>query len=155
MHLGVAERKHLGEMARLHHAAFDEYQREGWGEAGLEGLLASPGVFALVAQANTTASLWGFIMLRVAADEAEIITIAVDPAMGRQGIGRQLVDEAMKAAEKAGAGCVFLEVAVDNEAALKLYEASGFVQAGRRRSYYRRGPAQIDAVVMRRDIAPV
>ena len=94
----------------------------------------------------------GFILCRAAAGEAEILTLAVDPAARRGGHGRALVDLAMKVAALAGAESAFLEVAEDNTAAQALYIAAGFGLAGRRPRYYRRPDREIDALVMRRDL---
>lgn len=148
-----AKDRDAAEMARLYRASFGAKGSEGWDESGFSRLLASQGMFALAAKREGSCELWGFIMLRTAADEVEIVTIAVDPYRARQGIGRALVEEAMRAAAETGALAAFLEVAVDNEPALRLYRTSGFVAVGNRRGYYRREAAQIDAVVMRRDIA--
>jgi ribosomal-protein-alanine N-acetyltransferase len=76
----------------------------------------------------------------------EIHTIGVDPDYQGQGIGRQLLEHLL---EYADGGTVFLEVRIDNEPAIKLYESVGFVRMGLRRRYYRASGA--DAYTMRRD----
>ena len=111
-------------MAAIHATSFDRP----WTEIEFEELLAS-GAFAL-------AEPGGFIMVRVAADEAEILTLAVRPAARRGGQGGRLVGEGVLAAAARGAARVFLEVAEDNAAARALYARAGFVEAGRRRGYY-------------------
>ncbi|MBY0338017.1 MAG: GNAT family N-acetyltransferase [Acetobacteraceae bacterium] len=88
----------------------------------------------------------GFILARVAADEAEILTLAVVPEARRQGVATALVEAACAAALLAGARVMFLEVAEDNGAARALYAALGFAVAGRRRGYY--GPGR-DALLLR------
>lgn len=130
-------------LAALHAAAFDAP----WSEAEIAALLAGPGVAAL-------AEPGGFLLLRVVADEAEILTLAVAPAERRRGVGRRLVEAATARAAEAGARSLFLEVAEDNAAAVALYQACGFRPAGRRRGYYRRGegPAA-DALILARDLA--
>jgi ribosomal-protein-alanine N-acetyltransferase len=131
-------------LARLHAAAFDHP----WDALALRDLLAAPGVMAL-------AHPDGFILVRVAADEAEILTIAVTPAARRQGLGRRLVDAGAQAASERGARSLFLEVADDNPAALALYRRAGFAPVGRRSRYYARtdGPAA-DAHVLKRPLNP-
>jgi ribosomal-protein-alanine N-acetyltransferase len=83
----------------------------------------------------------------------EILTLGVVPGARRRGVARALLAAALPAACDLGAEEVFLEVAVDNEAAIALYAALGFRRAGLRRSYYDRGAAGFaDALVMRLDL---
>ncbi|HTW27089.1 MAG TPA: GNAT family N-acetyltransferase [Acetobacteraceae bacterium] len=91
----------------------------------------------------------GMLLARVAGGEAEILALAVIPAMRRHGIGRRLVLAAGAAAAARGAGTMFLEVHVTNEAARALYGGAGFVAVGRRRTYYADGG---DALVLRRTL---
>ncbi len=70
-------------MARLHAACF----APAWSEEALRDLMESPGIIALVAPA-------GFILARVAADEAEILSIGVEPAARRGGLGAALAAHA-------------------------------------------------------------
>lgn len=130
-----------GALAALHRMAFDAP----WSEAELSDLIQAGG-FAVIEDGQ------GFILCRVAAGEAEILTIAVDPAARRSGLGRRLVEAAVAQAREQAAECLFLEVAVDNLAAIGLYEATDFAQVGRRRGYYRRPDGDVDALVMRRDL---
>lgn len=88
----------------------------------------------------------GFGVVRVIADEAELLTLAVDPTLRRQGLGDALVQGLCVCAKTAGAQDMFLEVAADNAAACALYIKHGFVQVGRRPAYY----AGTDALVLRR-----
>ncbi|MBE7218714.1 MAG: GNAT family N-acetyltransferase [Caulobacteraceae bacterium] len=126
----------------MHAAAFPSP----WFAAELATLAASPGVATLVVEADGVAL--GFVMARRVADEAEILTLAIDPAHRRRGVGRTLVE----AAAALGGDALFLEVAQDNAPARALYAACGFREAGRRRGYYARtaGPP-VDALVLRRD----
>ena len=95
----------------------------------------------------------GMILWRTAVGEAEIYTIAVDPKARKRGVGRALVEAAMAQASLDGASQVFLEVSVENLAALNLYAATGFQRVGLRRGYYTVGhETPIDAVIMRRDL---
>lgn len=130
--------------AALHAESFDD----AWREAEIAALLASPGVFARLAR-DGEAPL-GFLLVRVAADEAEILTLAVSPARRRQGAGRALVEAAAEAAVLVGATALFLEVAEDNGPALALYNACGFERVGRRLGYYVRGEDRVDALALRR-----
>jgi ribosomal-protein-alanine N-acetyltransferase len=133
-------------LARLHAAAFPA---EPWNEAAFAGLLAMRGAFALVAAQDGTPA--GLVLARVAADEAEIVTLGVVPQARRRGIGRQLAAAAAAGAAERGAARLFLEVAAANDAARRLYDTLGFQEIGRRPRYY---PDGADAVVLARPLSP-
>jgi [ribosomal protein S18]-alanine N-acetyltransferase len=138
----------LPRLAELHASGF----LESWSEESLDKLLASPGVFALVADRD--GQIAGFVMAREAAGEAEILTIAVAPEARRAGLGRVLVAAAAARAAQMGATSFFLEVATGNAAARGLYTGLGFAEAGRRKGYYEGSafePAQ-DALILRADL---
>jgi ribosomal-protein-alanine N-acetyltransferase len=122
-----------------------------WSAQALAATLAGEGVLAFATEADGVID--GFVVARVAAGEAEILTLAVDPARRRAGLGERLAAAAVAAAGDAGAEAVFLEVATDNPAAIALYGKLGFVAAGRRPAYYprREGP-RVDALILRRDL---
>jgi ribosomal-protein-alanine N-acetyltransferase len=133
-------------LAAVHWQAFSP----GWSAGELSDLLEGPGVFALLAEAQAAL---GMILCRVVAGEAEILTLAVTPDARRQGVARALVAAATGVAKEGKASEMFLEVATDNIAALRLYEQAGFERAGLRRGYYDRGDGvRTDAVVMRLDL---
>jgi len=81
-----------------------------------------------------------------AADEAELLTVAVHPRRRREGLGRRLVRHAQRRWAQAGVEAAYLEVREDNAAARALYATLGWAPTGRRRSYYRDG---CDAVLYR------
>lgn len=144
MKLRFADAGDCQTMARLHAAAFEAP----WDAQHLTTLLAGPGVFAQIAEGDDGPI--GFILARMAADEAEILTLAVEPQHWRQGVGSSLLTGAVSAAAAFGARSLFLEVAAENTEALGLYRQRGFVAVGHRKGYYDRGAA--DAVVMRLDL---
>lgn len=133
------------EMAALHACAFAGQARV-WSAVEFSDLLASPLVFAV-------GDLRGFALGRVIVDEAELLTIATDPALRRQGVARACLAAFHETATKRGARSAFLEVADDNVAAKGLYSAAGYIQAAVRKGYYPR-PHQtsVDALVLRRDL---
>lgn len=132
----------LTKLAKIHAASF----AESWSAQAISDLLAMPGTFARVMEA-------GFILVRVAAAEAEILTIAVSPAQRRRGAGAALVRSAAEHAQQLGAAQLFLEVAVGNAAARALYEALGFAEVGRRRAYYPLGQGRFeDALILRSNL---
>ena len=129
-------------LADLHATAF----AAPWSAAAIAELLAQPGVFA-------EGDEDGFILIRVVADEAEILTLAVRPQARRQGVGARLVQAAAGRAAGQGAARLFLEVAEDNAAARALYARCGFSEVGRRRGYYpSSGGGRIDALTLARDL---
>jgi ribosomal-protein-alanine N-acetyltransferase len=134
--------------SRLHGSAFAPLGERVWTRQDMAELLASPGAVGWVVQLAETAI--GFALCRVAADEAELLTIAVHPDERRRGAGRALLTAVIDHARVAGARSLFLEVGADNPAALALYGTAGFQAVGHRKAYYRRGEGPLaDAIVMR------
>ena len=94
-----------------------------------------------------------FLMARIIAGEAEIITLAVHPDLRRKGRATQLLQDFLTAAISNNVTSAFLEVAADNLAAQALYEEHGFIETHRRKGYYRTPKGKrIDAIVMMKDI---
>jgi len=114
-------------LSELHAASFPA----AWTAESFGSLLKQPGTFACIAEANA-----GFILVRVASDEAEILTLAVGPAARRRGIGTALVATAAEEARRLGARRMYLEVGCTNFAARTLYKGLGFVEIGKRPAYY-------------------
>jgi [ribosomal protein S18]-alanine N-acetyltransferase len=128
-------------MAAIHAAAFPA--RDAWSRDVFSLQLAIPGVFGVLHRSG------GMILARIAADQAEILTLAVLPAERRGGLATALLREATRIAAEMGARSVFLEVSVANVAARQVYARAGFVEAGRRRRYY---SDNSDALVLRLDV---
>lgn len=80
--------------------------------------------------------LYGFLVARVLGDECELENIVVAPADQRHGIGRALMAGLLTEAASRNAKAIFLEVRESNTAARRLYANCGFVERGRRKSYY-------------------
>lgn len=89
----------------------------------------------------------GYVIAHRAADEAEILNLAVEPESRRRGIGRALVAALLETLARDGAKAVFLEVRASNTAAQALYGQFRFLPVGRRSRYYRH-PTE-DAVILR------
>lgn len=138
-----------GTLAKIHASAFDE----AWDTDAFIRLLQRTGAFAIGAQRADATDLQSFILAEVAADQAEILTLATIPSARRLGLGCALVRAAQKRASQCGALAMFLEVAEDNEAAVALYSGCGFAINGRRRAYYRRGAAAMDALILMAPLA--
>lgn len=139
-------------LARLHTEMFPRP----WSEAEFRTLLSSPGVFALLAESEETEPL-GFVLTRIAADEMEILTIGVRPAQRGKGVGHLLLKHALTAAQEAGAAQAFLEVSVNNHAAVALYTAHEFQITGTRKKYYlefiNNIEKRVDAHIMAKDLS--
>lgn len=119
-----------------------------WGGEGVRAALISPGAEALLASDDRRQPA-GFAFWRQAGDEAEILSIGVDPAHRRRGLAMRLLDEIIAAVEGNGAAALFLEVDGGNGAAAALYEKAGFETVGARKAYYRNGA---DALIMRHSL---
>lgn len=120
-----------------------------WSEDSIRALLDHPASTAFVAMFGTPKSCVGFVMAQLAADEAEILTIGVAKDWQRKGVGKRLVEGVARAAQRAEAKKLFLEVAADNDSAMELYRKAGFLGTGLRRGYYKRPDgAAVDAVTL-------
>jgi [ribosomal protein S18]-alanine N-acetyltransferase len=134
--------------AALHGASF----RRGWSEDEFERLLLDRGVLAHRALLGHRPV--GFIVSRIAAGEAEILSVAVARAQQGRGLARRLLDLHLRRLAGLGVRTVFLEVDDDNTPARRLYARSAFREVGRRAGYYpRAGSAAGAALVLRRDLA--
>lgn len=142
---------YLDRVATLHALCFDRP----WTAEAIADLLARPGAAGAVClgPADGGMELLGFVLVQVAGEEAEILTLAVEPRCRGRGIGKRLVAAARDLGRRAGARTLFLEVQDGNAAAIALYGATGFEQFARRRGYYRLpGGGTADALLMRSDL---
>ena len=141
----AADGRHADAIALLHGHSF----QRGWSEEEVHALLSDPAVLAHAATLKSRFA--GFILSRKAADEAEILSIAVDKARRRCGIGHGLLNLHLRTLAGAGVRAVFLEVDESNHAALRLYRRAGFRQVGKRPNYYPQHGGR-PALVLRRDL---
>ena len=136
--------------ARLHAADF----AHPWPADEIAAIIARPTTLAAAALDPMSGALRGFVLARLAADEAEILTIAVAVTLRGRGVGRALLSEALRQASNAGARAIFLEVDEGNAPAIALYRRLGFSKVGERVGYYRRRDgSRATASVMRRILA--
>ena len=119
-----------------------------WSRGGLQQLVEQPGVVAFICEDRSTAV--GLIVARQAADEAEILNMAVRPHSRRAGHGSALLLAALRAFQSQGATRAFLEVRASNAGAIAFYGKHGFVPTVRRKGYYQ-DPYE-DAVVMEKKL---
>jgi len=128
-------------LAAMHAASF--LPDECWSANVIALQLGAPNAFGFAD------SRGGMILCRCAGDEAEVLTLAVDPMRRREGIGADLLAAALSHAADSGVARMFLEVSVENTTAIALYRRTGFETVGGRRRYYADGT---DALVMRADL---
>ena len=121
-------------LAKLHASAF----HRGWGEDEFEQLIASASSLGEGAAFSERGSLLGFILSRIAANEAEILSIVVDPTSRRRGIARALLSNHLDRLRGRAARELFLEVDEENTGALAFYENFDLKPVGRRQAYYPR-----------------
>ncbi len=151
--LRAVRRRDAAALAGVHAAAFEEAPgQEAWDAASLLALAAAPESVSFAAV--VAGRLVAFVLARVLADEAEILTLAVCPAHRRRGIAAALVEAVAGRAARRGAATLFLEVADDAIAARALYARTGFYPVGRRSGYYGKGDSARDALVLRRPLPP-
>jgi ribosomal-protein-alanine N-acetyltransferase len=133
-------------LADIHASCFDAP----WDAESLRRLLTCPGMLAVVSKDAAETDLQSFILVQLAADESEIISLGTRATVRRLGLARALLNHAMAEAARRGAKAMFLEVAEDDSAALALYRGCGFTLQARRKAYYERRGASADALVLRR-----
>lgn len=132
------------ELAALQARAYTHM--EPWSAADFAGLLARPSTWL-------TCAGHGFLLAQIVVDEAEILSLAVDPAFQRQGEARALLARLDAEARTRGVTSLHLEVAAQNAPARAFYDAQGFTGIGLRRGYYRRPDGSCgDAVLMKREV---
>jgi ribosomal-protein-alanine N-acetyltransferase len=135
-------------IAALHAMSF----RRGWSDEEVEQMLIDRAVTAHRAMLGRTFA--GFIMSRSAADEAEILSVAVARQAQGRGLARQLLTLHLRRLAGMGSRAVFLEVDEHNAPAIKLYARAGFREVARRPNYYPLPDgATAAALVLRRDMA--
>jgi ribosomal-protein-alanine N-acetyltransferase len=134
-------------IAALHGVSF----RRGWSDVEIEQLLTERNT--ITHRATVGRSLHGFILSRLAAGEAEILSVAVTQSQRGRGLARSLLNLHMRRLAGLGVKAVFLEVDEDNEPARRLYRRAGFNEVGRRPGYYQKNDGQTaTALVLRRDL---
>ena len=144
--LSEARPRDASAMATLHNASF----RRGWSDGEFESMLGDHAVVAHRAMRGN--NLAGFIISRMAAGEAEILSVAVAAAARGRGLAGRMLHLHLRRLAGLGVRAVFLEVGEDNEPAIRLYASAGFEEVARREGYYRdTGGRGATALVLRCD----
>lgn len=133
-----ARRDDAAALAEIHERSFSR----GWSAEEMASFLAEYPVVQGIAfrqrgRFGGRRRVVGFVLLRIAAGEGEILTIAVDPSSRGRGLGRRLMEEAARRAYRDRVEALFLEVEESNKAAVGLYLSLGFKKVGERSRYYR------------------
>lgn len=145
--ISPATSRDAARLAQIHAASF----HRGWGEGEFESMLAERNT--LVHRLRLGRRTAGFIVSRIGADEAEILSVALDPNQRGRGFSRDLLLTHLGHLAGRGVRTVFLEVEENNEPARRLYDRAGFAVVGRRERYYLQpGGEQLNALLMRRDL---
>jgi ribosomal-protein-alanine N-acetyltransferase len=143
-----AAQRDAARLAQLHGASF----HRGWGEGEFETMLTERNT--LVHRLRRGRKVIGFAVSRMAADEAEILSIAIDEGQRGRGLSRNLLLTHLGHLAGRGVHSIFLEVEENNQPARRLYEWAGFGVVGRRERYYQQpGGEQLNALLMRRDLS--
>lgn len=148
LHIEPGRVADANELARIHALGF----YRGWPVGEFESFLADDSTPVYVA-CDARRRIAGFALIRIAADEAELLTIAVDPKWRGKRIGQALLRAAFDDLLRSPARRMFLEVSEDNGAAIKLYQREGFATISSRKGYYPKPDgSQATALVMARDL---
>jgi [ribosomal protein S18]-alanine N-acetyltransferase len=131
--------------ASLHAESF----HQAWSDGEFDRLLRAPNVVAH--RLALGRDCIGFILSRMAADEAEILSVAVARSHRGEGMGRSLVEVNLRRLAGFGVQQVFLEVAANNLSARRMYQRTGFREVGRRKGYYA-GNNGSEALILRRKL---
>ena len=143
-----AGQRDAARLAQLHGASF----HRGWGEGEFEVMLRERNT--LVHRLRLGRKVIGFAVSRMAADEAEILSIAVDADYRGKGLSKNLLLTHLGHLAGRGIRSIFLEVEENNAPARRLYDWAGFGVVGRRERYYKQADGeQLNALLMRRDLS--
>jgi ribosomal-protein-alanine N-acetyltransferase len=133
----------------------DVFPNARWSASDVASLIEGPGAIAFLATGRDFGEVMplAFVLARIAADEAEILTLGVLQDVRRKGLGRRLVEAVADKARAQGAARLHLEVAARNAAARDLYANLQFSEVGRRSNYYEDlGAGPDDALLLARDL---
>ena len=120
---------------------------DAWTQDMFHNELAEVGISREVMVARLAGKIVGYVSLRFVADEGDVVTIAVDTSVQKQGVGTLMMDWLETTAKVRGVKNLFLEVRSDNIPAIAMYLARDFERIDLRRNYYDTG---VDAYVMRK-----
>lgn len=138
----------LDSLANVHDAAFKQIGQQGWGAGQIGSSLNQAG--GQLAYISADEAVAGFALYKTVLDEAELFTLAVDPAQQRTGLASRLLNAIGNRLKKDNVVSFFLEVRCDNIGAIACYQKLGFEQVATRKNYYTdSGGTKTDASIFR------
>jgi len=136
----------LALLAQIHRAAFALQDEHAWTESSFRQLLVSPGFEAKIYELDGDPI--GFSLVRRVLDEAELISLAVLPALQGKGLAKKIMNLVIEQLKARACRGFFLEVREDNMKAIQLYYKIGFKKVGKRKGYYKtKSGKKVDAFV--------
>ena len=140
-----------GDLAAIMALEQELFPEDAWTRQMFAAEFAQPVSRRLYLVAEEGKELVGYAgMMFTGGSQADVVTLAVNPAHWGQGTGTALLTALVDEAEERGYAEVLLEVREDNPRARQLYLRHGFTEVGIRRGYYQ--PSGVDAVVMRKEL---
>jgi ribosomal-protein-alanine N-acetyltransferase len=136
-------------LARLHAEGFFR----GWPSGDFQAYLADPQFTPVLVACDPRRRIAGFLVLRLTADEAEVLSLAVARKWQGRGVGAALMRAGIEDLAMSPAKRLLLEVETGNEPALRLYRRLGFAEIAIRKAYYPKPDGSAaTASVMRLDL---
>ncbi len=154
IHIAEANMEDVGAVADIHTNSFSR----GWSDGDIRRMISNPDYICLVAKQKGSPDkpCYGFLLMRTALDEAEIISIAIEKSARRRGVAQKLIEAGIWELRKSGIKKLFLEVDELNKAAVALYQRLSFKQIAERKGYYPSSDNSqtnaSSALVMQRDL---
>lgn len=149
LHIEPAMSGDAEHLARLHAAGF----YRGWPVEDFASYISAPKSTPIYVACDKNRKIAGFMILKLAVDEADLLTITVDQWKRKKGLGQALLSAAFEDLRMSPITRIMLEVEEDNAAAIKLYANNGFEQVARREGYYHKPDGgRAAALVMRCDL---
>lgn len=137
-----AAMQHLDKIVKMENDIFPD----SWSESSVEREIKNNRIIVIKDKEN----IFGYCIFMIAADEGEILRIAIDKSKRKQGFGKKLLDNTLMYLENNGCNDVFLEVRKSNEGAISLYKSAGFEEIGVRKGYYNDNGE--DALIFKKEI---
>lgn len=149
LHIEPAVTTDAETLAKLHAAAF----YRGWPVEDFTNYINDPKQTPIYVACDKSRHIAGFMILRLAGDSADLLTITVDQWQRGKGLGAALIHAGFDDLRMSPVTHIMLEVEEENQAAIRLYSNNGFTQLARREGYYPRPDGKAAAaLVMRRDL---